>query len=180
MAEEEKKQEEVNEEKDTSAEDVKTEQDESKDNSNMIPYDRFQQVIEEKNEYKNKLERMQEKLESMDDPEEIKKEYEEEMEQLSSKVEQSKKEYALKTQALKEGVAEEALDDFVKVADLSVLEVEENDVKNVQDLVNDMKENKGYFFNEKENGNVGKKTNPGEQNNPDEEKKKLEKYFGLK
>lgn len=149
MAEEEKNEQEEVKEENTSAEDVKTEKD-NKDTSNMVPYDRFQQVIEEKNEWKNKAQSLEEKLENLDDPEQIKEEYEKEMKDIKSKVTKSKKEYAVKTAALKNGVNEKALDDFVKVANLSDLKVEDEEVKGVDELIENMKENKDYFFTKEE------------------------------
>lgn len=181
MAEEEKNEQvEEKEENNPSAADEKTEQDNG--NSNMIPYDRFQQVIEEKNKYKNKFENLKSELENMDDPEKIKEKYNEEVEELSKKVQESKKEYALKTQAMKAGVAEDALDDFVQVADLSQLELNDDNVEGVEALVETMKEKKSYFFpSNEEKKNIGKQTNPANADNASEdEKNKLEEYFGIK
>lgn len=177
MAEEEKKQEETNE---ASAEDVKTEKD-NNDNKNMIPYDRFQQVIEEKNEYKNELEKLKDQLENMEDPEEIKSQYEEKIEELENKSLSKRKEYAIKTEALKEGVRKDALDDFVKVANKEKLKAEDGEIIGVAELMEDMKEKKAYFFEQEDKTNVGKDSNPGGEENPteEEERKKLEKYFGI-
>lgn len=134
----------------TSAEDDKTVSEGSQEESsqqNMVPYDRFQQVIEEKNKYKNELEQLKDKLEEMDDPEEVKEEYETKLEKMENQSVNREKEFALKEAALKEGVNKSALDDFAKVADLDELEVNDDDeVEGVEDLIETMKEEKEYFF----------------------------------
>ena len=141
-----------------SAEDDKTVSEGSQEESsqqNMVPYDRFQQVIEEKNKYKNELEQLKDKLEEMDDPEEVKEEYETKLEKMEKSAVNSAKEFALKKAALQEGVNKSALDDFAKVADLSeieaknvddVEEVENLKFEGVEDLIETMKEEKEYFF----------------------------------
>jgi len=181
--EEKVEQEEVEENvEETSAEDVKTEkEDESQQKEATVPYDRFQQVIEEKNEYKNKLENLQKDLEEMEDPEKIKEKYKEQLEEVKQKTIKSKKEYALKTKALEEGVRKEALDDIVKVADLDKLKYnEENEeIIGVDDLVNNLKENKSFFF-EKNEEEASKAGNDFKGNDLDkDEQRQLKKFFGI-
>ena len=168
----------------TSAEDVKTEKEEKTQPQKeaSVPYDRFQQVIEEKNDYKNKLEQLQKDLEQMEDPEELKTKYKQQLEEVQQKTVKSKKEYALKTKALEEGVRKEALDDIVKVADLKQLTVNDNeDVEGVEELVSSLKENKSFFFNV---DNSKKESKAGEDfkgNNDynDDDKRNLKKFFGI-
>jgi len=150
MTEEEKnEQEEVeqeNNESSPSTEDVKTESGESK-TTDTVPYARFKEVIEEKNEWKQKAQDFKEQLENIDDPEELKEEYEGQINELESKFETRHKEYALKEKALAEGVNKKALDDFVAVADLDKLDIDdEGSVSNVDELIKTMKEEKEYFF----------------------------------
>jgi tRNA(Leu) C34 or U34 (ribose-2'-O)-methylase TrmL len=178
MAEEEKvEQEEVKEE--TSAEDVKTEQKEEKKVDNSIPYDRFQQVIEEKNEYKNELEKLKDKLANMDDPEKIKKEYENKLEEISNKTNKQKKEYAVKVKALAEGVKKEAVEDLIKVLDLSKLTIEGEEVNGVDALVADAKENRSWYFptEEKQESKAGNDFKEGNLDKDD--RRNLKKYFGI-
>jgi len=122
-------------------------QNSNQQDGNMIPYDRFQQVIEEKNEYKNDLEKLKDQLDNMDDPEEVKQQYESRLQELEQKTVQQTKEFELKKAALAEGVRKEALDDFAKVADLDKVNVDDDGkVNGINDLLDEMKESKSYFF----------------------------------
>ena len=166
---------------DTSAEDVKTgNQGGGQTQSNSVPYERFQQVIEEKNEYKNELEQLKNQLEEMEDPEELKSEYETKLEKMEEKSINREKEFALKEAALAEGVNKKALEDFAKVADLSQLEFNDGEVEGVEELIEDMKEEKEYFFASEEEDNVssvgGEFKNTGENNQNDSS---LRKAMGL-
>ena len=167
---------------DTSAEDVKTESNQGGEQtqSNAVPYERFQQVIEEKNEYKNELEQLKNQLEEMEDPEELKSEYETKLEKMEEKSINREKEFALKEAALAEGVNKKALEDFAKVADLSQLEFNDGEVEGVEGLIEDMKEEKEYFFASEEENNVssvgGEFKNTGENNQNDSS---LRKAMGL-
>jgi len=137
------------EEVDKTEKEDKTQQ---KEVDNTIPYDRFQQVIEEKNEYKNELEKLKDKLAEMEDPEELKKEYESKIDEISQKSVRKQKEFAVKEAALAENVNKKALNDFVQVADIDSLEVDdEGNVVGVDDLIANMKEEKDYFFEKEEN-----------------------------
>ena len=148
MAEEE--QEEKVEEK-TAEEVEKTEKEETQQS---IPYDRFQQVIEEKNDYKNELEKLKDKLDNMEDPEKLKKEYESKVDEISQKSIRKQKEFAVKEVALAENVNKKALNDFVKVADIDSLEInEEGNVTGVDELIKDAKENKSFYFEKEEKPN---------------------------
>ena len=165
----------------TSTEDVKNESKQESQPNNSIPYERFQQVIEEKNEYKNQLQNLQKELENMEDPEEVKKNYEQKLEEIENKTVRSRKEYALKTKALEEGVRKEALEDIVKVADLSKLMVGDDDnVTGVDELIKGLKENKSFYFteNEKKETKAGSDFNEG--NDFDKtDKQNLKKFFGI-
>ena len=152
MADEKKvEQKEVESVEEATAEEVdKTEKEDKtqqKEVDNTIPYDRFQQVIEEKNEYKNELEKLKDKLAEMEDPEELKKEYENKLDEISQKSIRKQKEFAVKEAALAENVNKKALNDFVQVADIDSLEVDdEGNVQGVKELIAKMKEEKDYFF----------------------------------
>lgn len=152
MADEKEKVEEVEENvEEATAEEVdKTEKEDKtqqKEVDNTIPYDRFLQVIEEKNEYKNELEKLKDKLAEMEDPEELKKEYENKLDEISQKSIRKQKEFAVKEAALAENVNKKALNDFVQVADIDSLEVDdEGNVQGVKELIANMKEEKDYFF----------------------------------
>lgn len=178
MTEEKKKQEETEE-----VEEEKTEtQSSTKDVKNdAVPYDRFQQVIEEKNEYKNELEKLKDKLEEMEDPNEIKTEYEGKLEEIEGKYIKRQKEFAVKEAALAEGVNKKALEDFAKVADMDSLTVEDGNVKGVEELINNMKEEKDYFFKteEKQQSKSGGDFSEGQQINDGEQSNRLRKALGL-
>ena len=153
MAEEDEGQEtqnqETNEGTTTSAADANTEG--SQEQNGDVPYERFQQVIEEKNEYKNELEELKDQLDEMEDPEDVKKEYETKLEKMQKQSTGREKEFALKEAALKEGVNKDALDDFAKVADLDELEItDDGKVEGVGNLLDTMKEEKSYYFSEDE------------------------------
>lgn len=158
----------------TSAEDAKTDNGSQGQAGNSVPYERFQQVIEEKNEYKNELEQLKDKLEEMDDPEEVKDEYETKLEKMENKSVNREKEFALKEAALTEGVNKKALDDFAQVANLDDLEVtDDGEVKGVEDLIETMKEEKSYFFSEEDEGETSSSagdqfSEPGENQDTDE------------
>lgn len=153
VEQEEKVEEATAEEVDKTENDDKTQQDKV---DNTIPYDRFQQVIEEKNEYKNELEKLKDKLAEMEDPEELKSEYEGKLEELQNKSIKAQKEFAVKEAALANNVNKKALSDFVKVADVDSLEIDDDgNIKGVDELIETMKEQKDYFF-EKENSNSTK------------------------
>ena len=112
---------------DSSAEDVKTE---DKDTPDSIPYDRFKEVNDKKKE-------LEKQLEELPDIDKFKNEFKEKEKQL-----------IVKEKAIENGVRKEALDDFVRVADLSTIEENEEGYLGVNELIKNMKENKGYFFNE--------------------------------
>ena len=169
------------EEVDKTEKDNKTQQDKV---DNTIPYDRFQQVIEEKNEYKNELEKLKDKLAEMDDPEELKKEYEGKLDEISQKSIRKQKEFAVKEAALAEDVNKKALNDFVQVADIDSLEVDdEGNVQGVKELIANMKEEKDYFF-QKGDSNSSKtagdfntdNNNTGNDSNEDWAKKMADKF----
>lgn len=169
------------EEVDKTEKDNKTQQDRV---DNTIPYDRFQQVIEEKNEYKNELEKLKDKLAEMDDPEELKKEYEGKLDEISQKSIRKQKEFAVKEAALAENVNKKALNDFVQVADIDSLEVDdEGNVVGVEKLIAEMKEEKDYFFQKGSNnqtktaGTFGNGNNgTGNDSNEDWAKKMADKF----
>ena len=172
---------------DTSTEDVKTgnEGGEEQTQSNSVPYERFQQVIEEKNDYKNELEQLKNKLEEMEDPEELKSEYETKLEKMENKSINREKEFALKEAALAEGVNKQALNDFAKVAELDKLEINDNgEVEGVNDLIETMKEEKSYFFSEEKEKGSSKSgsdfKDSGEGGSFEEGKDKLRKIMGIK
>jgi len=141
----------------TSAGDEKTEdtgqQDQAESNEKKtIPYWRFKEVVEEKNELQKQVNELQEKIENMDDPEQIKEEYEEMTENLQQQNKQFLKKSELKVAALKAGVRDEAIDDFIQVADLDKIEVnDDNQVEGTDDIVEQMKEEKSYFFGSDDN-----------------------------
>ncbi len=181
MSEEEKvEQEEVEEQvEETSAEDVKTENKEEKTQpDNSIPYERFQQVIEEKNEWKNKYNNAMQKIEELKGSENVIEELKKEKEQIENRHLQERKEYDLRTKALAEGVRKEALDDIVKVVDLSKLTIKDDDVIGTEDVIKDLKENKPYYFPTEEKKET-KAGNDFREGIDKDEKRDLKKYFGI-
>ena len=131
-----------------------TQQEESNDEK-TIPYWRFKEVVDEKNKLSDKLKDLQDKIENMDDPEKIKEEMEQENQKLQQRNREFLKESELKVKAIAEGVRKEALQDFIKVADTDKLEVDENDnVTGVEELIEDAKENKSFYFGSDESSNT--------------------------
>lgn len=63
---------------------TKTQQDEVNEQK-MISYWRFKEVVDEKNKLNDQLKELQNKIENMDDPEEIKKQFEQENEKLQKR-----------------------------------------------------------------------------------------------
>jgi len=123
MSKEEKvENEEVVEEVDT-GEEVK-----DNDTEDMIPYDRFKEVNDERN-------KLREKLDSMPDLDEYEREYN-----------NKEKKLTVKERALEEGVSRDRLDDFITLADLDKVEKTEEGYVGVDELINTMKESKDYFF----------------------------------
>lgn len=122
---------------------------EKEEQKDKVPYDRFQEVVEEKNKFKEKASELENKLADMESAEDVKASYETKLEKMRSQNRKQRKEFALKEKALAEGVRKKALDDVTKVADLSLLDVtEDGDVQGVEDTINQLKENKDYLFGE--------------------------------
>lgn len=170
----------------TSAEDENTGDDEGQESNDqkMIPYWRFKEVNQEKNELQQKVNELQDKIENMDDPEKIKQELEQETEKLEQRNKEFLKQSELKVAALKEGVREEAVDDLIKIADFDDLEItDDNEVEGLDDLLEDMKEEKSYLFEQEDEGeeSAGSDFKEGDDFAPEDEqeKKNLRKYFGI-
>ena len=147
-----------------------------------IPYWRFKEVNEEKKKLEKKVNELQESIENMDDPEEIKKEMKKETEKLESRNKEFLINSELKVEALKAGVREEAIDDFVKTADKEELEVKDGKVEGVKELIENAKENKSFYFNQQDDSSSGGsdfKNGDGPSDISDDEKSKLKKYFGI-
>ena len=172
----------------TSAGDEKTEdtgqQDQAESNEKKtIPYWRFKEVVEEKNELQKQVNELQEKIENMDDPEQIKEEYEEMTENLQQQNKQFLKKSELKVEALKAGVRDEAIDDFIRVVDLGELEVnDDNEVEGTAELVEQKKEEKPFYFGS-ENESGSSKTagdfNTINEGDEESEEKWLDKMMNL-
>lgn len=128
-----------------------TQQKDEVNEQKMIPYWRFKEVIEEKNKLNQQLKELQEKIENMDDPEEIKKQLKDENEQLQKRNKEFLKESEVKVKAIAEGIRKEALEDFIKVVDTEKLTVDDdNNVVGVDELIADAKENKSFYFGSKD------------------------------
>ena len=141
-----------------------------------IPYWRFKEVVEEKNELQKQVNELQDKIENMDDPEEIKQEYEEMTENLQHQNKQFLKKSDLKVEALKAGVRDEAIDDFIQVVDLDKLEVnDDNEVEGTAELVEQKKEEKPFYFGS-EDDSGGSKT-AGSFNTSNEGSEKTEEQW---
>ena len=149
VEQEEKVEEATAEEVDKTEKNDKTQQDEVNEQK-MIPYWRFKEVVDEKNKLNDQLKDLQDKIEDMDDPEEIKKRLNEEKEQLENRNKEFLKKSEVKIKAIAEGIRKEALDDFLKAMSdkIEQLEVDGEEVKGVDELVADAKENKGFYFGE--------------------------------
>ena len=128
-----------------------TQQKDEVNEQKMIPYWRFKEVVDEKNKLNQQLKELQNKIENMDDPEEIKKQLKEENEQLQKRNKEFLKESEVKVKAIAEGIRKEALEDFIKVVDTEKLTVDEdNNVVGVDELIADAKENKSFYFGSKD------------------------------
>ncbi|WP_164522241.1 phage scaffolding protein [Halocella sp. SP3-1] len=95
---------------------------------------------------------LKEQMKGMVDPDKV-QEYETKIQELETQATENKanikKEYELKLAAVNNGVRKEAIDDFLKIADTSALEIgEDGNVTGMDELMENMKENKGYLFAE--------------------------------
>ena len=185
MADEEKVEETVEE---ATAEEVekteKKEETQQKDEVNeqkMIPYWRFKEVVDEKNKLNDKLKELQDKIENMDDPEEIKQQMKEENEQLQKRNKEFLKVSELKVKAIAEGVRKDALEDFVKVADTDKLEVDGDKVTGVNELIEDMKEKKSFYFDseDKSSSKTAGDFNTNQNSDKETEEQWLDKMMNI-
>ena len=168
FAEEEQDNDENTGSQDASAEDVKTDDGNNESGEDVVPYKRFKEVIDEKNELQNKLNSLQGKIENMEDPEKIKEEFKQENEKLKQRNTNFLKQSELKVAALKNGVREDAVEDLIKIAELDNLEVEDGQVEGLNELLEDMKENKAYLFDS--TGAKLKGRTPNKSNNDNDDK----------
>ena len=136
-----------------------------------VPYDRFQEVVEEKNTYKEKVNELESQIAEMDDVEEIKASYKTKLGKMRSQKNRQRKEFALKETALTEGVRKNALDDVAKVTDMDEISIDDDgNVEGVEEIIGQLKQEKDYLFGESNNpksaGDDFKDS--GESNNDDE------------
>lgn len=142
-----------------------SEDEKNESSQDKVPYSRFKEVIEEKNEYKDKVDTLKDKAEKADT-------YKTKLEKMRNKTSKQQKKYALKEEALGAGVRQDALDDVTKVVDLGNLSVDDetNTVKGVEETIEQLKSNKEYLFSESdETTQVGDEfKDSGEENLEDE------------
>lgn len=119
-------------------EEIKQDNTDKEENNDPIPYDRFKEVNDKKKELEKKLKELEEAEDST----------ETELEQMKSKMQEKDIKASLTLTALQKGIREDALEDFMKLAqDNEQVKVDEEGVHGVEELVEDFKENKKYLFN---------------------------------
>lgn len=142
-----------------------SEEEKESSEQDQVPYSRFKEVIDEKNQYKEKVDKLKDKAEQADT-------YKTKLEKMKNKTSKQRKKYALKEEALTAGVRQDALDDVTKIADLDNLSVddESNTVKGVDETIEKLKSNKEYLFSKNDkNTQVGDEfKDSGEENLEDE------------
>lgn len=142
-----------------------SEEEKESSEQDQVPYSRFKEVIDEKNQYKEKVDKLKDKAEQADT-------YKTKLEKMKNKTSKQRKKYALKEEALTAGVRQDALDDVTKIADLDNLSVDDetNTVKGVDETIKKLKSNKEYLFSKNDkNTQVGDEfKDSGEENLEDE------------
>lgn len=102
---------------------------------------------------------LKEQMKGMVDPDKV-DEYETKIKDLEKQATASrtnlKKEYELKLAAINSGMRKDAVDDFVKLADMSALKVDDDgNVTGTDKLIETTKEKKAYLFSDDNDGSAG-------------------------
>lgn len=154
--------------KDEEVKDIDVE-DKEENEEGDIPYDRFKEVNDERKELKDKLKKLEEAENST----------ETELEQMKSKLQEKDIKTSLTLTALQKGIREDALEDFIKLADRDSITVDEDGkVQGVEELVDNYKEKKSYLFNSNSPDKAGSefKGNDYSKSNVDS----IKKIMGIK
>lgn len=117
-----------------------------------------QRLARERKAHESEIDELKEQMEDMVDPSEhneLKEKFETIDNKAQERVAETTKEYELKLAAAKEGVRKEAIDDFAKVIDKDKIEYEDGEVKGLDSLIEDVKENKPFFFEPEEDSSSG-------------------------
>ena len=128
-----------------------------------IPYWRFKELVEEKNNLQDKVKELKSKFEEMEDPEKIREEMSQTVEEVTTQAKNKAKISDLRVKASNRGVREEALDKLHKLVNLEQLELEDSEdkdlveleVTNADELLDELEETDPYLFgNEDESGST--------------------------
>lgn len=110
-----------------------------------------QRLARERKAHEQEVDELKEQMEEMVDPSEhneLKEKFDTINDKAESRVAETTKEYELKLAAAKEGVRKDAVDDFAKIVDTDQLEYDpdNNEVKNIDRVIENVKEDKPFFF----------------------------------
>ena len=117
-----------------------------------------QRLSRDRKAHDAEIKELQDKVKTMVDPskyDELQEEFDARDEKANRRVADHAKTYELKLAALKAGVRKEAIDDFVKVADMDKIKYSDDEVEGIDDLVTEVKKSKPYFFEPEEDSSSG-------------------------
>lgn len=166
----------------------------SGDNNEMIPKFRLDQEIDKKKHYKQEYEKMekqyselQNKIENMADPDEIKDLVEKETQEIKAKRVKDKKRYELRLAVIEAGANPDAVDDLMKVIDLDNYNFDKNNEYKLLDKENaleTLQEQKSWAFPSEEEGgsegDIGGGGNPPNNSDKYKEAQQRAKQVGQK
>ncbi len=117
-----------------------------------------QRLARERKAHESEIEELESKLKERvpaEEKEEAEKEAEKVKKQAQKRVAEFAKEKTLEAEAVKAGVRQEAVEDFVKIVDKDELKFEDDEVKGIDPLIETIKEEKPYFFEPEDEGSAG-------------------------
>jgi len=117
-----------------------------------------QRLARERKAHEQEVEELQGEMEDMVDPSEhneLKEKFETIDDKATERVAETTKEYELKLAAAKEGVRKDAIEDFAQIVDNDEIEYDDGEVKGIDDLMEQVKEEKPFFFEPEDDGSSG-------------------------
>jgi hypothetical protein len=117
-----------------------------------------QRLARERKAHEQEIDELKEQMEDMVDPSEhneLKEKFDKINDKTQERVAETTKEYELKLAAAKEGVRKDAIDDFAKLVDKEQLEYDDGEVKGLDDLIKNVKEEKQFLFEPEEDSSSG-------------------------
>jgi len=117
-----------------------------------------QRLARERKAHESEIDELKEQMEDMVDPSEhneLKEKFEKIDNKAQERVAETTKEYELKLAAAKAGVRKDAIDDFAKLVDKDQLKYDDGEVKGVDDLIENVKEEKQFLFEPEQDTSSG-------------------------